>query len=189
MLSRYLTNASEFAVDAVQPHGMPSISRSASSFKDNSYWRGRAWGPMNMLVYLGLKEYSHLESVRSSMAMLGRQSEATFLVEWVGNHRVMENFNSVTGEGCDVHNAIPFCEIGSAPACDLKLTGEINRTSSLRYVTHSALAGRSLGGADGVSCADGGRSRPLGVDDTFQNSFQLCHVHLREQRPVRLARP
>jgi hypothetical protein len=44
------------------------------------------------------------------------QAEATFLVEWVGNHRVMENFNSVTGQGCDVSNAIPFYHWGALNA-------------------------------------------------------------------------
>ena len=50
------------------------------------------------------------------MADLAAQSEATFLVEWVANRRVMENFNSVTGVGCDVSNAIPFYHWGSCTA-------------------------------------------------------------------------
>ena len=49
-------------------------------------------------------------------ANLAAQSEATFLVEWVANRRVMENFNSVTGVGCDVSNAIPFYHWGSCTA-------------------------------------------------------------------------
>jgi putative isomerase len=95
---------------------MPSISRSASAFKDNSYWRGRAWGPMNMLVWLGLRRYKHVAVAARAMEDLAAQSEATFLVEWVPNHRVMENFNSVTGAGCDVTNAIPFYHWGALNA-------------------------------------------------------------------------
>ena len=58
---------------------------------------------MNMLVWLGLREYaSEVPAAKAAMADLAAQSEATFLVEWVPNHRVMENFNSVTGEGRDV---------------------------------------------------------------------------------------
>jgi hypothetical protein len=57
MVTRFLANASELAVNAAQKFGMPSISRSSSAFGDNSYWRGRAWGPMNMLVWLSLREY------------------------------------------------------------------------------------------------------------------------------------
>lgn len=105
MVSRWLTNSTEFAVSSdpaprTEPNrAMPSVSRSSSAFHDNSYWRGRAWGPMNWLVYLGLKNYNHLPEVKAVMAAMASQSEATFLVEWVQNHRVMENYNSVTGVG------------------------------------------------------------------------------------------
>lgn len=116
MMSRFLTNSSEFGVAPGVPHGMPSISRTSSAFADNSYWRGRAWGPMNFLVYIGLAEYKHLPAVRSAMSELARQSEATFLVEWMAHHRVMENYNSVTGKGCDVWNAIPFYHWGGLMA-------------------------------------------------------------------------
>ena len=57
MMARWLSNATEFSVRSGQTFGMPSVSRSNSMFKDNNYWRGRSWGPMNMLVYLGLREY------------------------------------------------------------------------------------------------------------------------------------
>jgi glycogen debranching enzyme len=116
MVARYVANASELAVNAAQQFGMPSISRSSSAFADNSYWRGRAWGPMNMLVYLSLLEYRHLAPVKQAMTDLARQSEATFLVEWTPHHRVMENFNSQTGAGCDVGNAIPFYHWGGLNA-------------------------------------------------------------------------
>ena len=113
LLSRFVQNQSEFSVNVQTQYGMPSVSRSASAFHDNSYWRGRAWGPMNMLVYLGLRRYKHLPSAAKAMRTLAAQSEATFLVEWQTNHRVMENYNSVTGVGCDVTNAIPFYHWGA----------------------------------------------------------------------------
>lgn len=129
-------------------YGMPSVSRSNSAFHDNSYWRGRSWGPMNFLVYMGLKhpQYAHIASVQAARRALARQSEATFLVrvivllfvcfwmcayalfnsdllvhaiqqvEWLENHRVMENYNSQTGVGCDVGNAIPFYHWGALNA-------------------------------------------------------------------------
>ena len=71
---------------------------------------------MNLLVYLGLRRYDHLAIVKQAMADLATQSESTFLVEWLPNHRVMENFNSQTGTGCDVNNAIPFYHWGSCTA-------------------------------------------------------------------------
>ena len=43
-------------------------------------WRGRQWGPMNMLVYLGLERYSAaVPAAKQAMHDLARQSEATFL--------------------------------------------------------------------------------------------------------------
>ena len=56
---------------------------------------------MNLLTYLGLREYQHLPSARQAMADLSAQSEATFLAQWIENHHVMENYNSFTGGGCD----------------------------------------------------------------------------------------
>ena len=71
---------------------------------------------MNWLVYQGLANYNHLPEVRAAMGAMAAQSEATFLVEWVTNHRVMENYNSVSGVGCDVNNAIPFYHWGALMA-------------------------------------------------------------------------
>lgn len=116
MLSRWLTNASEFCVNKICPYGMPSIARSSPAARDNDYWRGRAWGPMNFLVYLGLLQYHHLPEVVEVLSILAQQSEATFLVEWEKNHRVMENYNSFTGFGCDVKNANSFYHWGALNA-------------------------------------------------------------------------
>jgi hypothetical protein len=135
MLQKYVVNTSQFAVEPATAFGMPSISRTSSAFADNSYWRGRTWGPMNMLVYLGLREYQHLPTVRRAMADLARQSEATFLVEWIPNHRVMENFNSVNGKGCDVTNAIPFYHWGALLALvALMEAGGLNATTGVGVV-------------------------------------------------------
>lgn len=112
MLDRYLTNSSEFAVNKNFSYGVPSVSRSSSHFQDNSYWRGRVWGPMNFLLYLGLHEYKYHPEVHQVMVDLARQSKATFLVEWKPNRRVMENYNSMTAEGCDVHSSNPFYHWG-----------------------------------------------------------------------------
>jgi putative isomerase len=40
---------------------IPSIARNDPAFKDQDYWRGRIWGPMNYLVYLGLRNYDQPE--------------------------------------------------------------------------------------------------------------------------------
>ena len=44
------------------------------------------------------------------------QSEATFLAQWLPNHYVMENYNSLTGGGCDSGDAVPFYHWGALNA-------------------------------------------------------------------------
>jgi hypothetical protein len=71
---------------------------------------------MNILLFLGLREYSHLPVVKEVMATLAAQSEKTFLKEWLSNHRVMENYNSETGVGCDSGDAVAFYHWGGLTA-------------------------------------------------------------------------
>lgn len=115
IIERYLLNSSEFSVNSDKPYGMPSISRSSRAFQDNSYWRGRSWGPMNFLVYMGLLQYSS-PIVRRARRHLAAQSEATFNVEWKRYRRIMENYNSITAEGCDKMNSKPFYHWGALNA-------------------------------------------------------------------------
>eukprot|EP00755_Sulcionema_specki_P000981 Sspe_Gene.25808::Locus_10470_Transcript_1_1_Confidence_1.000_Length_2535::g.25808::m.25808 len=116
MVARYLTNSSEFCVNPECRYGMPSVTRSQPSFTDNNYWRGRVWGPMNYLVYQSLSQYLHIPAVAEARRVLAVQSRTTFLDEWVANRRVMENYNSLSGEGCDVRNACPFYHWGALAA-------------------------------------------------------------------------
>ena len=116
MITRFLANSSEFAVNGHTQYGMPSVSRASSAAKDNNYWRGRSWGPMNFLTYLGLQQYSHLPAAQQAMGDLAAQSEATFLAQWLPHHYVMENYNSVTGGGCDSGDAVPFYHWGALNA-------------------------------------------------------------------------
>ncbi len=53
MIQKHLLNTKEFWGRWV----IPSIERDDPAFKDQNYWRGRIWGPMNYLVYLGLCNY------------------------------------------------------------------------------------------------------------------------------------
>jgi putative isomerase len=61
MIEKHLMNPAEFWGEYV----IPSIERDDPAFKDQQYWRGRIWGPMNYLVYLGLQNYQHAEVVRT----------------------------------------------------------------------------------------------------------------------------
>ena len=54
MVGEHLLNPGEFWGEWV----VPSSPRNDPAFKDQNYWRGRIWGPMNFLVYLGLRNYN-----------------------------------------------------------------------------------------------------------------------------------
>ena len=51
MIEKHLLNPNEFWGEWV----IPSIAREDPAFGDQNYWRGRIWGPMNYLFYLGLR--------------------------------------------------------------------------------------------------------------------------------------
>src|SRR5688572_6160405 len=74
---------------------------------DNDYWRGRIWAPMNFLVYIGLRRYNGTEFT-TARSILATQSKMTLLRTWKQLRHIQENYNHVTGDGCDVWNADPF---------------------------------------------------------------------------------
>ena len=96
MIQLHFNNPDEFYGEFM----MPSVPRNDPAFKDNDYWRGRIWGPLNLLVYLGLKNYD-----LRGRASLIEKSKELFFKNWRTNQGVYENYNSVTGEGGDVANA------------------------------------------------------------------------------------
>jgi len=109
---QHLYDPNEFCVNiSACPFSMPSISRDDPAFKDNNYWRGRIWGPMNLLVYLGLSRYANITTF--ARENLTKQSAAILLKDWGTHHHVQENNNALTGEGCDVGNADPFYHWGA----------------------------------------------------------------------------
>jgi hypothetical protein len=93
MIEEHFYNPREFWGEFI----MPSIARNDPAFKDNLYWRGRIWAPMNFLVYLGLRNYD-LPEARKDMA---EKSENLLLRSWLGEHHVYENYNAETGRGDD----------------------------------------------------------------------------------------
>jgi putative isomerase len=102
---KHLLNRDEFWGDWI----MPSIAYNDPAFKDQNYWRGRVWGPMNYLVYLGLLNYDDA-SVRKEFA---EKSYALFLKEWREKGHVHENYNAITGTGDDVASSDRFYHWGA----------------------------------------------------------------------------
>jgi hypothetical protein len=105
MIEKHLKNPDEFWGEWV----IPSIERNDPAFKDQDYWRGRIWGPMNFLVYLGLLNYGD-SAVRKDFA---DKSYALFLKEWKENGHVHENYNAITGSGDDVSSSDRFYHWGA----------------------------------------------------------------------------
>jgi hypothetical protein len=105
MINEHLLNSGEFWGKWV----IPSIARNDTAFWDQKYWRGRIWGPMNYLVYLGLRNYD-APKVREEFA---QKSFDLFEQEWKANGHVHENYNSVTGMGDDVDSSDRFYHWGA----------------------------------------------------------------------------
>jgi putative isomerase len=105
MITKHLLNPSEFWGEWI----IPSIERDDAAFHDQDYWRGRIWGPMNYLVYLGLRNYDDA-ATRKEFA---RKSYSLFLKEWSERGHVHENYNAITGTGDDVSNSDRFYHWGA----------------------------------------------------------------------------
>jgi hypothetical protein len=105
MIEKHLLNPQEFWGQWI----IPSIMRNDPAFKDQNYWRGRIWGPMNYLVYLGLQNYED-SAARSAFA---QKSYDLFLKEWKENGHVHENYNATLGSGDDVANSDRFYHWGA----------------------------------------------------------------------------
>jgi putative isomerase len=94
MVKEHYFNPAEFHGEWV----MPSIARDVAGFDDQAYWRGRVWGPMNFLAYLGLRRYE-LPDARADLA---RRSYDLLMKSWRSEGAVYENYNAKTGAGNDV---------------------------------------------------------------------------------------
>jgi neutral trehalase len=105
MVRQHLENPAEFGGEFV----LPSIARNDPAYKDQFYWRGRIWGPMNYLVYLGLRNYRQ-PGARQDLAT---KSLNLFLTEWKANGHVHENYNANTGQGDDVTSSDRFYHWGA----------------------------------------------------------------------------
>jgi neutral trehalase len=105
MVREHLLNPQEFWGEWV----IPSTPRNDPAFKDQEYWRGRIWGPMNYLVYLGLTNYDEPEA----RAELAKKSLELFRGEWDAKRHVHENYNAITGSGDDVMSSDRFYHWGA----------------------------------------------------------------------------
>ena len=108
MIKKHLLNADEFWGERV----LPAIARNDPAFKDQDYWRGRIWGPMNYLVYLGLRDYETPTAVQARQ-QLAQKSLALFLIEWNAKGHVHENYSAVSDDSDTVHSSDRFYHWGA----------------------------------------------------------------------------
>lgn len=104
MLKNYFYNPLEFWGDFI----MPSISRKDPGYKDQTYWRGRIWAPMNLLVYQAFKD----AGLSADAKVLAAKSRDLLLQEWKAHGHVHENYSGDDGWGCGVGNSDKFYHWG-----------------------------------------------------------------------------
>jgi hypothetical protein len=105
MMKEHFLNPEEFWGEWI----IPATPRNDPAFKDNVYWRGRIWAPLNFLTYLGLCNYD----LPTEKKALSEKSKNLLLKSWISNGYVFENYNSETGVGDDVHNSDKFYHWGA----------------------------------------------------------------------------
>lgn len=125
MIREHLLNTDEFWGKWV----IPATPRNDPAFTDQNYWRGRIWGPMNFLVYLGLRNYDE----PTARAELAEKSLELFEGEWNTKHHVHENYNAITGSGDDVSSSDRFYHWGALLAL-IEYMEETEPASSADYV-------------------------------------------------------
>jgi len=105
MIKEHFYNPEEFWGNYI----LPSIARNDPAYKDNIYWRGRIWAPMNLLVYLGIRNYKLPDAQKS----LVEKSKNLLLQSWMEEHHVYENYNAETGQGDDAGMSDKFYHWGA----------------------------------------------------------------------------
>ncbi len=79
------------------PFPIPGTARDDPAARDNVYWRGRIWPPMNWFVWHGLRRAGK----RAEASDLARLSFALFGSAWDERRICAENYNAETGEALD----------------------------------------------------------------------------------------
>jgi putative isomerase len=88
---------------------LPSVTRDDPAFRDNVYWRGRVWPPLNFLVYHGLRRAGFADEA----ARLADNGYRLFMGEWREHRRCPENYNAITGVAGDQPDTDTFYAWGA----------------------------------------------------------------------------
>lgn len=72
---------------------LPTVSRKDPLFLGQTYWHGTIWGPVNYLVFQGVKYYA----MPQTQAEFAQKSVHLFMNNWLANGYCGENFLSIDG--------------------------------------------------------------------------------------------
>lgn len=104
MIQEHFYNPNEFWGEWI----MPSISRNDPAYKEQFYWRGRIWAPMNFLVYIAMRNHRLVAPCKD----LAVKSKNLLLKEWLEHGHIHENYSAVTGNGCGISSSDKFYHWG-----------------------------------------------------------------------------
>lgn len=97
---------------------LPTVSCRDPLFLQQDYWHGTIWGPVNYLVYQGVKRYASPE-LRAAFA---QKSVHLFMDNWLADGYCGENFLSTDGSVLGNHNytwGALMCLIGVESIIDI----------------------------------------------------------------------
>jgi putative isomerase len=114
---------------------IPGTTRDDPAAKDNSYWRGRIWPPLNWMVWHGLRR----NGFDREAARLAEDSVRLFRGAWDERRLCPENFNAETGEPMDQPDTEGFYSWGALlPALGVASVMDINPWAGWELVNDGA---------------------------------------------------
>lgn len=103
---------------------LPTVSRKDPLFFQQKYWCGTIWGPVNYLVWLGVKRYAPPDV----QAEFAQKSVRLFMNSWLARGQCGENFLSLTGRVGSNPNytwGALLCLIGVESVVDIDDAGRV----------------------------------------------------------------
>ncbi len=97
---------------------LPTVSRQDPLFLGQTYWHGTIWGPVNYLVFQGVKRYASPEL----QAAFAQKSVHLFMDNWLADGYCGENFLSISGSVGGNHNytwGALMCLVGVESVIDI----------------------------------------------------------------------
>ncbi|WP_051248149.1 MGH1-like glycoside hydrolase domain-containing protein [Inquilinus limosus] len=114
---------------------IPGTTRDDPAAKDNSYWRGRIWPPLNWMVWHGLRR----NGFEAEAIKLAEDSLRLFRRAWDERRLCPENYNAETGEPMDQPDTEGFYSWGALmPALGVARVMDVNPWGGWEVVNDGA---------------------------------------------------